>query len=142
MSNNRFRDNVRALGYCCIHAYIRVNIRPKDTIVELADKAGVSEATIKVWRRKFRDRECVCERLTGCWKALWMTPHASRKLEAEWAEEAERLGLERCWDCAGRGWKEGALPFEGKPRCPSCNGEGWVKKKGEEKPVTPPPNEP
>jgi hypothetical protein len=92
MPNNQFDKNVFGLGYCCPYGFIRIHVKPTDSLTVLAKKAGVCRNTLKKHRRGVRNGTVKCLKRNECLKALWLSP-AARRLEAKREEEAAALAL-------------------------------------------------
>lgn len=94
--NNQFDRNVQGLGFCCPAAFIRLHIKPGDTISKLSKSAGVSASTFTNQRRWFRQGRVRCLRRERCLAALWLTPGQIKKYDQLLKEELEakaKLGL-------------------------------------------------
>lgn len=62
--NTIVKQKTKKLGYCCPFAYFRANIGEKQIV--LAYELGVTERTIKIWRKKLRDGEASCAKTETC----------------------------------------------------------------------------
>lgn len=77
--NKNFDQKVVAAGYCCAHSFIRILVRPEDSISKIAKMADVCTATVKNQRKRFREGNLPCARRDTCLRVLWLTQRQINK---------------------------------------------------------------
>lgn len=77
-TNSRMHKRVVELGYCCRYAFIRMNLRPQDTLSRLVVKLSpkgtkpIGLRTLVRNRAWVRNGKVKCERSDKCLRACWM----------------------------------------------------------------------
>lgn len=72
--NNQMDRKCQEKGFCCPVAWIKLKLRPEDTVRRQAAELGVSTATIWNHRKALKEGKLVCKRRESCLAALWLTP--------------------------------------------------------------------
>lgn len=85
--NHRLDKQVQAMGYCCPLAFLRMNLREKDTLRELAKRANVARSTITNHRKALKEGKVKCQFRDSCLRAMWM--NAGQRKEADRRREEE-----------------------------------------------------
>ena len=72
MPFNKFRDYLKAEGFCCPWACLRS--RESWNTKSLAEDAECSRRAIRFWRESYNEGEVKCEHLPSCLKERRKTP--------------------------------------------------------------------
>lgn len=75
--NHRVKHITKKLGYCCPYAFFKASANEKQIV--LAMQLGVSERTVKLWRRQLREGTLTCQRHCPCFIELRTAHELPRK---------------------------------------------------------------
>lgn len=81
VKNNQMDRKCQEKQFCCPVAWIKLKLKPTDTLTRQAAELGVAISTIKNNRKWLREGRLTCKRRNSCMAALWLTPKEFRELK-------------------------------------------------------------
>lgn len=72
MSNCIVKLRVKELGFCCPFAYFQATRSDKQ--ISVSFELGVSERTVRNWRKALRSKQVKCLAAKGCFTSIHIAP--------------------------------------------------------------------